>query len=439
MTNLDGIFHEFISKHVMLRGDVKNNLKEKKRLNVERIKDGLKKYDSNYFPKIRLAEEPLIQGSVGMSTTIQNPKNEFDIDVSLVFDYENIPEDNYEAKKVILESLKYNNVPFSKPPEIKKNCVTIYYADGYHVDFAVYRRKQLNSKYYYEHCGESWSERDPRGIQKWFSDEVCNKKFLREHVRLVKMYCQKNKNQIEFPGGLILSVLLSESYVESESFEESFYLTLESMSRRILDKHYEVLNPTNSQNLIRDDEDIKKICNFEITLSESLKKLSSPFEKSFTNQSRLKMWHDFFKHDYWSNVKVLSVETFPINNSQKISNYYPIRNRKVSRLVLTCHAYRDGNFVKRLDSNQTNFEYLEKGLELKFNVLSLEKNSEVIWKIKNTGKEAIENNCLRGELIRENETKRTETTSYSGKHYVEVYEINQGECISKAKVEINIP
>lgn len=36
------------------------------------------------------------------------------------------------------EKLKGTN--FSKEPEARKNAVTVWYSDSYHIDFAVYRR-----------------------------------------------------------------------------------------------------------------------------------------------------------------------------------------------------------------------------------------------------------------------------------------------------------
>ncbi|SHI97008.1 hypothetical protein SAMN02745975_01003 [Geosporobacter subterraneus DSM 17957] len=62
-------------------------------------------------------------------------------------------------------------------PEAKTNCVRIKYSNGYHVDFAVYRRT-LNSDgtYSYEHGGSAWQSRDPKAISNWFSDQIRSKR-----------------------------------------------------------------------------------------------------------------------------------------------------------------------------------------------------------------------------------------------------------------------
>lgn len=449
MTNIDGLFSEFISEHVKLSGDVKNKLKEKKRLNVQRIKDGLKEYNLNHFKEIRLAEEPLIQGSVGMSTTIQNSKNEFDIDVSLIFEHDDIPECTTDAKNVILEVLKYSSKKFAKAPEVKKNCITIYYAEGFHVDLAVYRRSKKNkfkSEYYYEHCGENWSERNPRAIQMWFSQEVTKKKFLREHVRLIKMYCQKNKGNCEFPGGLILSVLLNESYTDDDSFEKSFYKTLKKMSKRLVGNNEEVLNPTNEQNLIKNDKDKINVMRFTVALNHSINDISALDGNLNDIKGKTKLWNSFFKHKYWENPRTTNSTRVSKDTTQKISDFYPISRKNTGKFVLICKVYKDGIEIEKFDSTSTESDgsnrllkkELEKGLELRFQIVRDEKNNNIVWKVKNTGREAIENDDLRGNLLFENSEIRTENTRYSGSHYVEAYQIKQGECVNIARININI-
>ena len=59
-----------------------------------------------------------------------------------------------QPKAIKATSVSYTHL------EIKTSCVRIKYADGYHIDFAVYRRHydSENECWIYEHAGSDWSE-----------------------------------------------------------------------------------------------------------------------------------------------------------------------------------------------------------------------------------------------------------------------------------------
>ena len=62
---------------------------------------------------------------------------------------------------------------FKTDPEIKTNCVRVYYNDGPHVDIPVYRSITDgfgNDKY--ELASVDWKESDPEGVNRWFREWV---------------------------------------------------------------------------------------------------------------------------------------------------------------------------------------------------------------------------------------------------------------------------
>ena len=87
---------------------------------------------------------------------------------------------------------------------------------------------------------------------------------------------------------------------------------------------------------------------------------------------------------------------------------------------------------------------LNKHGELRFEVQAKRlKDYEIWWQVTNTGKEAENANCLRGdfyssELI-EGKKVRKESTRYAGRHYVEAYLVKNGICYGKSSpFEVNI-
>lgn len=243
-------FEKFIKDYVVLQGDKQQELREKKNLNIDRLRNGLAQYNGENNKQYCIAETRM-QGSMAMNTVIQNDAQDYDIDVAIVFDKSNIGDrmGSLQARRLVKAALDYKMGQFTEDAEVKTNCVRIKYASGYHVDFAVYRRfkEEGSNDYTYEHAGNEWSKRDPKAITAWFQDEVKSKgTSLRKIVRLSKMFCKSRSFWVNMPGGLIQSVLCVEKYdTEHSRVDEIFYNTLVAIKDR-LDGDTEVYNPTDS-------------------------------------------------------------------------------------------------------------------------------------------------------------------------------------------------
>src|SRR5690625_5091671 len=140
MYNLENKFNSFYRKHVVLPQTEKSMLFERRNINIKRLKEGLKKYNKERGTDYKLAEEAVVQGSVAMSTVTQNEYNDYDIDVAIVFEKDNILEGTTATKNIVVNALKKECSQFNVQPEAKTNCVRIVYAEGSHIDFAIYRR-----------------------------------------------------------------------------------------------------------------------------------------------------------------------------------------------------------------------------------------------------------------------------------------------------------
>lgn len=67
---------------------------------------------------------------------------------------------------MVADALKRRTKQFNAEPEVKTSCVRVNYVDGYHVDFAIYRREynEWNDSWVYEHAGADWTERKLNGL-----------------------------------------------------------------------------------------------------------------------------------------------------------------------------------------------------------------------------------------------------------------------------------
>ena len=188
-------FNKFYRTKVVLPETEQSELREKRKLNVKRLKEGLLEYNEEKGKSYKVAEDR-IQGSMAMHTTVQNDKNDYDIDVGIVFDSSNLNGLGALAtRNMVADALKRKTTQFAEEPDVKTSCVRLKYTStGYHVDFAVFKRYKENldeKDYIYEHSGTEWTIRHLKAIEEWFNEQIKDKgDILRKVIRLSKMFCK---------------------------------------------------------------------------------------------------------------------------------------------------------------------------------------------------------------------------------------------------------
>jgi hypothetical protein len=303
MHNANGRFNTFYNDYVVLSATEQANLREKKDKNIERFEAGLEEYNTEYKTSYKLIDHK-VQGSMAMSTIVQNESNEYDIDVAIIFEKDNLPEGTQATKNMIVNALKRKTKSFRTEPEALTNAIRIEYSSGYHIDFAIYRKSKDAWGYdVYEHSGSEWRSRDPEAITKWFKEknDASTNDSIRKAVRLLKMYC-KSRSGWSMPGGLILSVLVEECIQVKDRIDETFYYTIKEIRDRLAGNK-EVYNPADtSMSLLLNAKDHQKVKNLHTRLTSHIKKLDALFEDGCTNDKAYAAWKEFFKHTYWGDI-----------------------------------------------------------------------------------------------------------------------------------------
>lgn len=110
------------------------------------------------------------QGSMAMHTTVQNDKNDYDIDVGIVFESGNLDGlGPLATRNIVADALQRKTKQFAEEPEVKTSCVRLKYAStGYHVDFAIFKRYKEDTddkEYTYEHAGAEWTVRHLKALE----------------------------------------------------------------------------------------------------------------------------------------------------------------------------------------------------------------------------------------------------------------------------------
>ena len=217
MFNLHDTINEFYKNHVRLDSDEKNKLVGYRDTNLKRLKSGLDKLGDEHDTTYPYYQYYRNQGSYAMFTLNQHPDNEYDIDIAIVFKKDDLPNSALKARQRIADAFKKMPGHFSQDPEARPNAVTVWYAEGYHIDFAVYRSFEDEcGNTIIEHAGPDWTEREPMEVTKWFNDAVNSDSpsqedgatvddyQMRRIVQFLKAF-SKSQSSWNLPGGLIIS------------------------------------------------------------------------------------------------------------------------------------------------------------------------------------------------------------------------------------------
>lgn len=454
MYDLSSKFVSFYNDHVVLPQTEQTNLHSKKDLNIQRLKDGLKEYNEENNTAYSIVET-CVQGSVAMSTVVQNEDGDYDIDVAVVFNKSSLGEKGAQAtRNMVANALRRKTKQFNAEPEVKTSCVRIKYSDGYHIDFAIYRRHYdtENNRWIYEHAGTTWTKRELKGLTKWFTEQnVASNGKLRKVVRLSKMFCKSRDTWKNMPSGLLQTVLCDEKLQDSyDRIDELFYYTMKEIVVR-LETDVSVAAPVdNSRDLTPRQIDIQKMTKWKNRLKSKLEDLDVLFKDDCTKQDALQAWYGFFNHDFWneqlsdssnysqlSTLIIKSVHSFS-DTEQFIEDLYPVKLSYSCRI--SCHVSGDGWRPKPLSEFLSLLRrYLPHNFEIRcvMEYTNCPPPYKIFWKVKNVGPEAERRNQLRGQIVEEGKSI-VEHSRFFGNHYIECYIIKNEVCVAKTRVDIPI-
>jgi hypothetical protein len=320
MFDLHNDLNKFYNNHVRL-GEERQVLADHRDRSLDRLKGGL--IELNYPSTFDHQD----QGSYVMHTINQHPNKDYDLDEAIIFDEENLPSSPLNARRRIQEALIKGGGNFKKDPEALTNAVRVYYAEGHHIDFAVYR-KYINDfgTLVYEHAGSEWSPRNPADITNWFNSTVHqlspSKDYgatvqgnqMRRIVRFIKKFT-KSREQWDLPGGLIISVLVAECYVSHLHRDDiSLYDTLIAIRNRLI-YNEDVYNPVDkSQKLTNRPVDQGRIRCLRGKLDTAETNLAVLFNGNCDEEQAKDAWFWFFQHSFW----VSDEETKSVDEAGKL-------------------------------------------------------------------------------------------------------------------------
>ena len=463
MYNLHDRLNEFYKEHVRLDSDERDKLAGYRDTNLKRLKSGLDKLGDEHNKTYAYYQYYRNQGSYAMFTLNQHPDNEYDIDIAIVFKKEDLPSNALKARQRIADAFKQVAGNFSKDPEARTNAVTVWYAEGYHIDFAVYRTyEDTFGRIITEHAGPKWNVRDPMEITNWFNNAVnqCSpmknygatveKHQMRRIVQLLKAFA-KSRPSWKLPGGLIISALTALNY-KPDSYRDdvAFYDTMVAIHNRLC-LSAQVWNPANPPELLTNKEEFKKqVERFREKLDYAINKLEPVFADDCTVDDAMKAWDSVFNHPYWADeVEDVAEDDSDIDESElelsktaklalggtEHQQPLPWEFDNTKRVRLYASRYR-GKKIE-MSGLKSDGRPIKSGYDLKFVAkTNVRGQYQVFWQVVNTGKHAESvRGGRRGNIFgsdNSNPLVRWEESLYTGKHWIECFIVKDEICVARS-------
>ena len=299
---------KFHNEEVRLPDSVQSKLRDHRAANRSRLKKGL---EDNEKPAVK---EHIEQGSYPMYTINQHPDNDYDIDDGAAFAKDDLVGAKgaemtaLDTRKMVCDAIGRDN-RFNTPPEVRNNCVRVFYNEGHHVDVPVYRAcpdPDNDGETFLELASSvGWRRSDPRSITTWFNNAVIDKspdttngRQMRRVVRLLKAFA-KSRDSWNMPSGFILSVLVHDHYQVHETRDDvALYNTMRSI-HATLESDLTVSHPLLDELLTNGSDDP---CMRELRdrLDTALDELQILFdEENCTSKAALKAWNKLFYHGFF--------------------------------------------------------------------------------------------------------------------------------------------
>lgn len=397
----------------------------------------------------------LPQGSYAHRTIINpvRPNDEFDADLLLEMN----EVEGWEAKDYVQELYTVFRDSSTYRPMVSRHdrCIRIDYANEFHIDLVPYMERH-DAHYITNRAEDRFELTNPEGYNEWLDERnrLASGRLVKV-IRLVK-HLRDFKDTFSCKS-VILSILLGNSVSESAAWgDDSQYSDVPTALKNIVGSLDDYLQanelmpsiddpsePTENYNH-RWDQD--EYANFRTKIHVYRGWVDEAYEEQDAEESKTK-WRRLFGEKfgtYDTSVNKASLAHLGVqgvrNTDETLESRWGIR----TRLDTSYRARLVGRVAKRNGFREYELgkygNVVPRRTRINFRVdHNVPGAVEVYWKVRNMGDEAIQADCIRGQVERDDGTlRRSEPTVYRGRHYVEVYVVKGGVCVAQDHQEVRI-
>ena len=293
-------------QNVTLPKTEQDKMRDRRNTNRDRLRKGL-----------ALAGKPapiefVKQGSYAMKTMVRDPDNDYDIDDGVYFRKDELvgprgaEMTSLQARQMVRDAV--DNVRFKEAPEVRSNCVRVYYEAGYHVDLPVYRRVVTSTVFgeaiHYELAASSgWKRSDARDVTRWYEDERAKSADGQQLRRINRDLKKFARSRYSWRSGMLsgfgISVLVIEWFEQNDREDRALYDTMVAMRDR-LDWNLEIGHPVTPDDYITIGPDDARARSFRDKLTAAINALQPLFRTDCTREQALKCWDKIFATTFFS-------------------------------------------------------------------------------------------------------------------------------------------
>lgn len=385
-----------------------------------------------------------LQGSYKFGTQIRPVRafEEFDIDLGFYFEWDGAPDDGDHGPKTLKSFVQDKLKKYAKDNDAvvsvanpKPRCARIRYKNKFHIDVPVYHLSDTEVRNLATENDE-WEDSDPKAIYIWFKDSFTDAERgkVRRIIRYLKAWAALKFTDLkERPSSILVTILAAEAAISIGASklgdDDNALADIVAVINARLKRSHEVKNPKNNEEDIggRYDEDQWK------GIEDAFEKLQDVCERASNKDTELEaadIWQEAFEH------------MFPLPDAEKITKSIAEDARLLPALKFTPEIK-----VHAVSQDNPNFKYdganqigpIPRNCSVYFELINpaeLPSNSEVLWVVRNEGREAELNNDL-GHIASRG-LRAVEHSEYKGRHYMDCIVRQYGYTIALRRVPVTI-
>ncbi|WP_433193985.1 SMODS domain-containing nucleotidyltransferase [Nocardia sp. CA-107356] len=338
-----------------------------------------------------------------------------------------------------------------------KRCVKVDYANEFHIDVVPYLERH-DEHYITNRETNEFEKTDPEGFNQWLDgkNRTANGHLVKV-LRLLK-FLRDHKNTFSVKS-VILTILVGERVNDVLIWgDPDYYKDVPTTLKNVLNDLDNYLQnypetpplvadpscPTEDFNHRIDPDQYK---NFVTKVAYYSQKVTEAFEEKDVEESKRK-WRAIFGDDFgtYDTTTKSALEAHKGRMGVKDTEE-TIEGRWGIPIQL------DPKFKVRIGAQlqkKTGFRHYELGshgnvvsrgrtINFRLSEVTVPAPFAVYWKVRNTGEEAIEADCIRGQVVEDDGTRtRSEPTTFRGSHFVECYIVKDGVCVAKDRHSVII-
>lgn len=278
-------------------------MRDRRNSNRTRLRKGLAANDDpapNEFVK---------QGSYAMRTMVQHPDNDYDIDDGVYFVEDDLigprggEMSSRQAREMVRDAV--DDGSFTQAPEVRGNCVRVFYQKGYHVDMPVYRTVDVDGEIWHELASASgWRRSDARDVTQWYDDGLAGSSDGTQERRLTRYLKKFARSRSSWSGRMLsgfgITVMVGErAWIDSGREDRALHETMREIRDR-LNSDLEIDHPVTPGDMLTSGPEDPKPAFLRNKLTEALGWLDPLFESDCTRNKALACWDKVFSTSFFS-------------------------------------------------------------------------------------------------------------------------------------------